>query len=199
MNIDPDGHKWWHWVLGALLIIATAIFAFVTAGAAAVVANAAIAGVEGVLSSATIGLASISSFATVLAISTVTTATIGFVLGGISYDNGNVEWNWENASQGFMWSALSGFAAGIVAPAGSFMSAISNVGINALVQHATTGKVNWSSAIFSGIASIILGLAAPLKSLGGIDLSTIQDKLIALLFGVWGGIAEHIALKLGNI
>ena len=63
MRIDPNGNKWWHWVIGVFVLVAVVALAVVTYGASLAVTSAAVAGIEGTLSAATIGLAAISPIA----------------------------------------------------------------------------------------------------------------------------------------
>ena len=55
MRVDANGNKWWHWLLGGLLIVAITIATVVTAGAAAAILGAGAAVVKGVMVGAAIG------------------------------------------------------------------------------------------------------------------------------------------------
>ena len=97
MNIDLDGHAWYHWLIGAAIIVACAALTVVTAGGFASVVTATVAptALSAVFAGATIGA--------------VTIGTAGLVIGGMSGEEG---WSWENASQGFMIGSIAGAVIG---------------------------------------------------------------------------------------
>ncbi len=103
-HIDPDGHAWYHWVIGTGIIIACAALTVVTAGgfaaagtafASVVSATMAPTALSAVFAGATIGAAAIG--------------TAGMIIGGMSGEDG---WSWENASQGFMIGSIAGAVVG---------------------------------------------------------------------------------------
>ena len=55
MNVDPEGTAWWHWVVGALVVVAATALTVVTCGAAAVALGASAAVVAGVMAGAAVG------------------------------------------------------------------------------------------------------------------------------------------------
>ena len=94
MNVDPNGNAWWHWLVGALVIVGLGIATAVTGGAAGVIVGAAF---YGAVTSAISG------------------ALIGGVVGGIdSAINGNGFWKgfFDGAASGFMSGAIIGGAMG---------------------------------------------------------------------------------------
>ena len=48
-NVDPNGNKWWHWVLGALLAVTSIVVAVATVGATAAIAATVMGGLVGAL------------------------------------------------------------------------------------------------------------------------------------------------------
>lgn len=92
--MDPNGNAWWHWLVGALVIVGLGIATVVTGSAAGVIVGAAF---YGAVTSAISG------------------ALIGGVVGGIdSAINGNGFWNgfFDGAASGFMSGAIIGGAMG---------------------------------------------------------------------------------------
>ncbi len=103
-HIDPSGHAWYHWAIGAGIIVLCAVLTVVTAGgfaaagtafASVVSATMAPTALSAVFAGATIGAAAIG--------------TAGMVIGGMSGEDG---WSWENASQGFMAGSIAGAVIG---------------------------------------------------------------------------------------
>lgn len=93
-NVDPNGNKWWHWLIGAIIIIGLGVATALTGGAAGVILGSAFYGaITGAVSSAVIGgvIGGISS-----------------VVSGDGFFGGFI----EGASTGFMSGALIGGAIG---------------------------------------------------------------------------------------
>lgn len=92
--MDPNGNKWWHWLIGAIIIIGLGVATALTGGAAGVILGSAFYGaITGAVSSAVIGgvIGGISS-----------------VVSGDGFFSGFI----EGASTGFMSGALIGGAIG---------------------------------------------------------------------------------------
>ena len=104
MNIDLDGHAWYHWLIGAAIIVACAALTVVTAGGFAA-AGTAFASVV----TATVAPTALSAVFAGATIGAVTIGTAGLVIGGMSGEEG---WSWENASQGFMIGSIAGAVIG---------------------------------------------------------------------------------------
>ena len=101
MNVDPDGNKWWHWLLGGLAIIAMTALAVVTAGVAATI----ISSVVGIA-----GTTFISAAMTGAAIG-------GLVTGGMELISQGIKTNWQTLNMrdvaietftGSVYGAISG-------------------------------------------------------------------------------------------
>ncbi len=101
---DPTGYAWYHWAVGAAIIVTCAALTIVTAGgfaaagtafASVVSATMAPTALSAVFAGATIGAAAIGA--------------AGMVVGGMSGEEG---WSWENASQGFMIGSIAGAVIG---------------------------------------------------------------------------------------
>lgn len=109
-HVDPSGHAWYHWAIGAGIIVACAALTVITAGGFAA-AGAAFASVvtttmaptalSAVFAGATVGAAAIG----------VAGAVIGGKIdeNGFSWDN---DWSWENSSKGFMIGSIAGAVVG---------------------------------------------------------------------------------------
>ena len=94
MRIDENGNAWWHWLIGAIIIIGLGVATALTGGAAGVILGSAFYGaVTGAVSSAVIG------------------GVIGGISSAISGD-GFLGGFIEGASTGFMFGALIGGAIG---------------------------------------------------------------------------------------
>ena len=94
MNVDPNGNKWWHWLIVAIIIVGLGVATALTGGAAGVILGSAFYGaITGAVSSAVIGgvIGGISS-----------------VVSGDGFFSGFI----EGASTGFMSGALIGGAIG---------------------------------------------------------------------------------------
>ena len=103
-HIDPDGHAWYHWAIGAAIIVACAALTVVTAGGFAA-AGTAFASVV----SATMAPTALSAIFAGATIGAAAIGTAGMVIGGMSGEDG---WSWENASQGFMTGSIAGAVIG---------------------------------------------------------------------------------------
>ena len=99
-------------------------------------------------------------------------AGVGLVAGGVTYENGNVSWDWSGAAEGFMWGSITGVVSGAL---GSGLSNIGN-GLSKLGYAATQGLIN---AGISGGLYTIQGLATNSFNPG--------DLAISIGFGLVGG------------
>lgn len=160
---DPTGHlpEWAMWTIGGVLLVASIAVTICTAGAA----SGTIAATAHVLASGAM-------------ISGLTSATIGTVAGGLSYQNGQATWSWSGAAEGFMWGSITGVASGIAG------SALSSVG-NGLAKMGTLGKLG-----YAGIQGLInSGIAAGLTSAQGLLTNSFSwdGVLLSSAFGFAGG------------
>ena len=169
MNIDPEGNAWWHWVIGAVVLAAAIGLAVVTAGASAAVTAAAAAGIEGTLASSTITLASMSSYAIGAAVSGTAAAIVGTATNGISVKDGKLDWDWESASQGFMWGSITGGIGGAIgANFGAAANGAIAIGMNAGQQLISSGHIDFSQSISAGIFGAVgskLGISQSISSI----------------------------------
>ncbi len=104
MHIDPSGHAWYHWAIGAGIIVLCAALTVVTAGGF-VAAGTAFASVV----SATMAPTALSAVFAGATIGSAAIGAVGMVIGGMSGEDG---WSWENASQGFMAGSIAGAVIG---------------------------------------------------------------------------------------
>lgn len=175
MNVDYSGNKWYHWVIGGLVVVGLAAAVVLTAGAAGVGIGAAFA--AGFTGATLTGVAGASVTAvTILSAAfagATTAAVIGAISGGITFNNGEIAWDWNQASQGFMWGAIGGAIAGATGSAvgniGNSMSKIAYTllqgGINAVVAGSITasvglvnGEFSWRSVVISSSFGFIGGM-----------------------------------------
>jgi len=108
--VDPSGHAWYHWAIGAGIIVLCAALTVATAGgfaaagtafASVVTATMAPTAWSAVFAGATIGAAAIG--------------VAGTVIGGKTDENGfswDNDWSWENSSKGFMIGSIAGAVVG---------------------------------------------------------------------------------------
>ncbi len=152
MNVDPDGNKWWHWLIGAIVIIGLGVATIATAGIAGVgIGTAFAAGFSG----AAIGIGA-SGFAVTVASSAfagaVISAGIGLISGGIlgAVETGTWKGVIEGAAKGFMIGSISG------AVSGGFHGAINFVRTTPLIRTVSTQELNSirSSGSFSSTGSM---------------------------------------------
>ena len=160
---DPSGHmpEWAMWVIGGVLLAGSIALTIATSGAAA----------------GTV-LATVHIIATGAMIGGITSAAIGTIAGGISYENGVASWDWSGAAEGFMWGSITGVISGAAG------SALSNVG-SRLAAYGKLGKLGYAGIqglINSGIAG---GLTAGQGLItGGFSLDSVG---LSAMFGFAGG------------
>ena len=161
MRIDENGNEWWHWLVGGALILGSIILTVVTGGAAAGTIAAAV-----------------HSVATGAMIGGAISATLGAVAGGLTYENGTVNWSWNGAAEGFMWGAIMGTASGAIG------SALSGVG-KGLSTFSKMGKLGYTS--IQGL--INSGVAATLTAAQGVMTKSFSLESVGLsaISGFFGG------------
>lgn len=155
MNVDPNGTDWWQWVIGGLIIAGSVILTVVTGGAAAGTIAAAV-----------------HTVATGAMIGGMISSTLGAVAGGLTYENGGINWSWDGAAEGFMWGAVTGAVSGAI---GGLLSAVPPIG--------TLG--------YAGIQGIInSGVAASLTALQGLATNSfsVESVAVSAISGFLGGV-----------
>ena len=105
-------------------------------------------------------------------------AFLGGLFGGLKFENGSINWDWNGAAKGFMWGAVTGALSGFIG------GALAGVG-NTIKGASTLGKGIYC-IIQGGINSVIAG---GLKALQGVttDSFSWKDVGIASIFGLFGG------------
>ncbi|MDR2822802.1 MAG: RHS repeat-associated core domain-containing protein [Acholeplasmatales bacterium] len=150
MYIDPSGRAWWHWVVGGLIIVGLAVAVVVTAGAAGVGIGAAFA--AGFTGGTLAGTSGVSLVAVTILSSgfagSVMASGIGTFAGGFGFSDGKVTWDWNGASDGFMWGAITG------AIGGAASEALSGIGEG--LKHG--GKFSVQAGINDGLSGGITAL-----------------------------------------
>ena len=104
MHVDPYGHDWWHWLIGGLIIAASAVLTVVTAGGFAAAGTAILS-----VFTATMAPTALSAVFAGALVGSIALGAAGLVIGGMS---GGTGWSWDNAAQGFMWGSLIGAVIG---------------------------------------------------------------------------------------
>lgn len=167
MHIDPTGAAWWHWVIGAA-VIAVAVAAVVLTGGAAI----AVAGLVG----AGIG------------------ATTGAVFGGMVYDEeGNLSWDWDEASKGFAWGAGTGFVAGAAGAAlssvGTGLGIVAKLGIQAGINGTISGGLTAIQGVIQNSFSLSdVGLSFGFGAVSGAIGATKWGGQLARSIGIGFGL-----------
>ena len=118
MRIDPTGSKWWYWLIGGLVIIATAALTVVTAGGFAAAGTAVLSVFTSTMAPTALSAVFAGAF-----VGSVVLGSAGIVIGGLSDGNG---WSWESASRGFLWGTLTGVIVGAAWGGGHY--ALQNAG-----------------------------------------------------------------------
>lgn len=183
-HIDPDGHAWYHWVIGAGIVVACAALTVITAGgfaaagaafASVVTATMAPTALSAVFAGATIGAAAIG--------------VAGAVIGGKTDENGfswDNDWSWENSSKGFMIGSIAGAVIGgawggvhyALQSAGkmAIRTNINNLVNNPLDEFVTVGPKD------GGISSYVRSINAT-RDYGKIYASKLQNGLYQIANG----------------
>ncbi len=199
MRVDENGNAWWHWVVGAVVLVAVVALAVVTYGASLTVTAAAVAGIESTVSAVTIGLASISSVAIGAAVTGVAAAGIGLLTGGITYTEGKIGWDWNAASEGFMWGAIGGSLSGAASSFGTAFGIVASAGMNIVQQLATTRNVDIYQTLIAGCFAYIGGQFSITTSINGINTSGISEMFKDIIVGGGFGMVEWFTNLLKNL
>lgn len=179
MNIDSDGEAWWHWILGAFIILVGVAATVVTAGGFGA-AFSAIAGVFGIGTTATGTLGIVAG----ITASTITSSIVGGFLGGINtaINGGNF---WDGASEGFFWGAIGGALSGgfgaIGFGIGDLLIKGTNIAVGNIVQSI-------------GQSAISLGLYA-VRSATNNEQITLAGVFFSIFGGVTGGLISYSSFK----
>ena len=104
MYVDPTGTAWWRWLIGGLILAATAVLTVVTAGGFAAAGTAILS-----VFTATMAPTALSAVFAGALVGSVALGAAGLAIGGLSGDNG---WSWDNAAHGFMWGSIIGAVVG---------------------------------------------------------------------------------------
>ena len=159
-NVDPNGNKWWHWLLGAVIIIAAVALSVVTAGVAAPISAALGGGMLGAIAGGAIAGAiggAITSFG------------IGIAVQGISNGFTNINWRQvgiQTAIGAVSGAVLGGFGAGIkYARAASYLKANGITDVKSILKN------------FKGIPS--------LRTSNGVHAYRYYDNIVAFQKGRW--------------
>ena len=159
-NVDPNGNKWWRWLLGAVIIIAAVALSVVTAGVAAPISAALGGGMLGAIAGGAIAGAiggAITSFG------------IGVAVQGISNGFTNIDWRQvgiQTAIGAVSGAVLGGLGAGIkYARAASYLKANGITDVKSILKN------------FKGIPS--------LRTSNGVHAYRYYDNIVAFQKGRW--------------
>ena len=159
-NVDPNGNAWWHWLLGAVIIIAAVALSVVTAGVAAPISAALGGGMLGAIAGGAIAGAiggAITSFG------------IGVAVQGISNGFTNIDWRQvgiQTAIGAVSGAVLGGLGAGIkYARAASYLKANGITDVKSILKN------------FKGIPS--------LRTSNGVNAYRYYDNIVAFQKGRW--------------
>ena len=159
-NVDPNGNAWWHWLLGAVIIIAAVALSVVTAGVAAPISAALGGGMLGAIAGGAIAGAiggAITSFG------------IGVAVQGISNGFTNIDWRQvgiQTAIGAVSGAVLGGLGAGIkYARAASYLKANGVTDVKSILKN------------FKGIPS--------LRTSNGVNAYRYYDNIVAFQKGRW--------------
>jgi RHS repeat-associated protein len=176
MALDPDGHAWWKWLIGALILVGLGIATVLTFGAAAPITGFAATVVVGAFTGA------------------VVSAGVG--LGVAALTGGDL-------SDAFMWGAITGGLAGAAsAGLGAVAFASSKLATAALqiagnmlisstitaVQGAITNTFSWGDVATSAFFGAIAGAVG-----FGLSGTAWEKGVRSLIIGIGLGIAEGVA------
>lgn len=157
-NVDPNGNKWWRWLLGAVIIIAAVALSVVTAGVAAPISAALGGGMLGAIAGGAIAGAiggAITSFG------------IGVAVQGISNGFTNIDWRQvgiQTAIGAVSGAVLGGLGAGIkYARAASYLKANGITDVKSILKN------------FKGIPS--------LRTSNGVNAYRYYDNIVAFQKG----------------
>ena len=131
MHVDPYGHEWWDWALGALLVVALTAAVAATAGAAAAAIGASI-GVGSALVNATVVGATIG----------------GLAAGGMELISQGLISNWHSVNFGSL--AIETFTGSLSGAAAGMMGSTTSVGVR-LAMRGTQVAIAGLRAALHGI------------------------------------------------
>lgn len=179
MHCDQTGAAWWHWLIGALIIVAAVALTIVTAGGFA----AAGAAIAGVFTGVSVGGA--AGFFAGVAVGATISSIVGLVAGGItSVINGGSFL--DGAASGFMWGAISGAISGGL---GFFKFG----GVGDLYNQYTRDAVgNIIQSVGQGLISLGIYIT---RSLVEGNQITLTEAVFAFGGGVAGGLISHVAYQ----
>ena len=167
MNVDPNGNKWWHWVVGIVLVAATTVAMVATAGLAATV----------------IGVS--SSVATAMMVGAgIATAAVGIVNLGIQASQGIEEFNLGALMVDMLFSGTVGMIAGGVGAAlGAFSTGAKTVA-QLLVHRGMQADAN--VLISSGVYIVSNAIKGEQTNLYGFTASILTGFVAGAFFDLVG-------------
>jgi hypothetical protein len=179
MHTDSNGNKWWKWLVGGIILVGLGVATIFTLGAAAPITGLAAAMITGAFIGATTG------------------AVLGAVASGLTFENGQVGFNWNNAADGFMWGAVSGAITGALSGGLSQVSALHNIS-----RGVTAGQMFARHALTAGIQitgnAIIAGSVTAVEGLIRGDFSW-KNVGVAAGFGALGGAFARTPAAIGAV
>lgn len=179
INSDELGDAWWHWLVGALIILVAAALTVVTAGGFAAAGTA----IAGVFTGVSVGGA--AGFFASVTVGAAITAVIGAFSGGITAAI-NGDSILDGASSGFMWGAISGALSGAFGffdfgGVGDLHNQYTRIAVGNIIQAVGQGTIS-------------LGVYITRSLIEGSQI-TLAESLFAFGGGFAGGLISYVAYE----
>ena len=113
--------------------------------------------------------------------------------GGVTYTDGKFGWDWNAASEGFMWGTIGGSLSGVASSIGSALGVVVSAGMNIAQQLATKGNVDIYQTLIAGLFAYIGGHFSISTSINGVNTSGIGEIFKDIIVGGGFGMTEWFA------
>mgnify|MGYP002588035177 FL=1 len=177
-NVDPNGNKWWHWVLGGLLAVTSIVVTVATAGATAAIA----ATVMGALVGALYGGASAYTSGQNVILGAITGGIAGIIMGNFAAVGTAFM-----AGQHIIGGILCSFGGGAL---GGGFSEISNQ-INNNGEITSSRDILISAFEYASINLISATIGIPLANESGMLVAVTANYVFDVLTGIVGFIIDY--------
>lgn len=177
-NVDPNGNKWWHWVLGGLLAVTSIVVTVATAGATAAIA----ATVMGALVGALYGGASAYTSGQNVILGAITGGIAGIIMGNFAAVGTAFM-----AGQHIIGGILCSFGGGAL---GGGFSEISNQ-INNNGEITSSRDILISAFEYASINLISATIGIPLVNESGMLVAVTANYVFDVLTGIVGFIIDY--------
>ena len=165
MNIDPNGNKWWRWVVAAVAVVGITVATVFTAGAAAVALGATVATVNAVMVGAAVG---------------------GLIAGGTNLVMQGLASDWQTVDYGSL--ALSTFVGGASGAISAGFGQLSTGVVSGTRLLAHKGFQTAVNTIISGTGYVFSSaISGKEVTLDGLMFATLGGFISGVTFN-WGAI-----------